>query len=262
MLRIAEREHHVVGDVDDVRDRAHPGARQPRLQPCGRLAEPHVAEEPADVPRARVEILDLDCDRVATAQKRLLAGHCAQIGAEQRCDFARNAVDRHQVGPVVQRLDLEDVVADREHVGERRAGHQVVGENHDPAVVLADLELALGEDHPLGDLAAELALLDREVTRHHSAGQHDRDGRARAEVPRAADDRARLAAPDVDLRQLQLVGVRMLVGLEHLADDEVLEVRAARCALAHDPVDLTAREDETARELLDRQVEVDVLAQP
>ena len=35
------------------------------------------------------------------------------------------------------------------------------GEDDDPGVVGAELELALGEDHPVGDLAAQLRLLER-----------------------------------------------------------------------------------------------------
>src|SRR5205823_14759783 len=117
--------------------------------------------------------------------------------------------------------------------------------------------------HPVADLAAQLTPLDRELAAgHHAAGQHDGDGRPGAEIPRAAHDRPRLARADVDARELELVRVRVLVGLEHLADDEVLVVAAGGDAAADDAVDLAAREDETPRELFDRKVEIDVLAQP
>src|SRR5213076_968752 len=62
MQRVAERQHHVVGDVDDVRDRAHPGREQARLQPERRRPDPDVAEKPADVARTGLEVLDLDLD--------------------------------------------------------------------------------------------------------------------------------------------------------------------------------------------------------
>ena len=85
-------------------------------------------------------------------------------------------------------------------------------------MVGAEADLVLGEDHPVGDLAAHLAPLELEPVRQHRAGQRDTDGGAGAEVPGAADDRARLALADVDLRDLQAVGVRVLLGLEHAAD--------------------------------------------
>ena len=66
--------------------------------------------------------------------------------------------------------------------------------------------------------------LDRQPHRDRRAGQRDGDGRARAEVPRAADDRARLALPHVDRAELEPVGVRVLAGLEDAADAEQAEV--------------------------------------
>ena len=60
--RAAEREHHVVRDVDDVRDRAHPRADQPCLQPRRRLADRHVAQNARDEARARFEVVDRDLD--------------------------------------------------------------------------------------------------------------------------------------------------------------------------------------------------------
>ena len=56
------------------------------------------------------------------------------------------------------------------------------------------------------------------------ARKRDGDGRARAEVPRAAHDLARRALAHVDLAELEAVGVRVLACLEHLADEEALEV--------------------------------------
>ncbi len=85
-------------------------------------------------------------------------------------------------------------VAIGKHVGERRAGgelrveHQLV-EHHDPLPARADLELVLGEDHPVGDDAAELGLLELRAVRHHGAGPRDGDGLPGGDVGRAAHDR-------------------------------------------------------------------------
>ena len=66
--RRAEREHDVVRDVDDVRDRAHAGGEEPRLQPGRRRADAGVAEDPADVARAALEVLDADVDRLVAGR--------------------------------------------------------------------------------------------------------------------------------------------------------------------------------------------------
>jgi hypothetical protein len=80
--------------------------------------------------------------------------------AEERGDLTRDAVNRQQVGAVRRRLELEHGLAERQHVRERRPRFRAVVEDEDAAVVLAELELALGEDHPVRDLAAKLGLLE------------------------------------------------------------------------------------------------------
>ena len=71
--RVAEREHHVVRHVDDVRDRPHAGADQARLQPARRLADRDVAEQPPDVARAALQVVDADVHRLVA---RDLPGDC------------------------------------------------------------------------------------------------------------------------------------------------------------------------------------------
>ena len=72
--RIAEGEHHVVRDVDDVGDRAHAGSRDPRLEPRRRGRDCHVAEEPADVARAALVVLDGHVGRLRAGLPRIAAG--------------------------------------------------------------------------------------------------------------------------------------------------------------------------------------------
>ena len=192
--RVAEREHDVVRHVDDVRDRAHPRAEQPRLQPGRRLADANVAEEPADVARAPLEVLDADVDRLV-ARDRLgtvpRAGR--KVDVEQRRDLAGDAVDRRQVGPVVAGLDLEHRVGERQHVGERRARLVRGVEEHDPGVVGAEVDLVLGEDHPVGDLAAHLAPLELEPVRRapRRAARPRRSRRRRSSTRRRRSGAAR-----------------------------------------------------------------------
>ena len=56
--RVSEREHHVVRDVDDVRDRPLPRQEEARAQPLRRGRDRDVLEEPADVARAALEVVD------------------------------------------------------------------------------------------------------------------------------------------------------------------------------------------------------------
>ena len=140
-----------------------------------------VAEQPGEVARAALEVLDrrprpprracarrIDCPATARARRRRARPPRARA-RRSRAGRAGCRVD----------LDLEHLLDERQHVGERRARLERVGEQHDPGVVGAEVDLVLGEDHPLGDLAAQLSALEREPARQRRARQRDRDGRAR-----------------------------------------------------------------------------------
>ena len=108
-----------------------------------------------------------------------------------------------------------------------------------PAWSVAELELALGEDHSPRDLPAQLCLAERGIgSGEPRARKRDRDGGAGTEVPGAADDLARLPLSDVHLAELEPVRIRVLARLEDLADEEetvvaVLVDRPARLDRVH-----------------------------
>ena len=79
----------------------------------------------------------------------------------------------------------------------------------------------------------------------NAPGQRDRDRRAGLEVPRAADDLARVPLPHVDLADAQPVGVRVRVDREHAADEEAAEVAVeVRDADVDHALDLERRDRE------------------
>ena len=61
--RLPGEQHHVVGDVDDVRDRALAGGHQPRLQPQRARSDLDVLEHARGEARAQVGTLDDDRSR-------------------------------------------------------------------------------------------------------------------------------------------------------------------------------------------------------
>jgi hypothetical protein len=80
MQRVANGEHDVVGHVDDIGDRAHACSRDPRLQPWRRGRDGNVREEPADVARAALVVLD--------AHVRRLRARTAGIAARRRRELS------------------------------------------------------------------------------------------------------------------------------------------------------------------------------
>ena len=185
------------------------------------------------------------------------------LGRERRAgdgvDLAGDPEDAEAVAAVRRHLDLQHRLGERDHLGQRRARGERVVEHHDAVVVVADLELVGGEDHPFRGDPAQLRLAQLLAARHPRAGERHRDGLAGGDVGGAADDRPRAVLADLDRADPQPVGVGVLDRLGHLADDEV--VRRGR-ADDVDPLDLGAGHHQPLGQLLDRDAGVAVLAQP
>ncbi len=225
--RAAPDVHDVVRDVDDVGDRAHVGEVEARSQPLRRRADGDVAEDATDVSRARAEVVDRDVHLFLVDDRRIVRRRRMQLAAEERRDLACEPDHREEIGAVHRRRHVEDLVADREDVDERRPGLGPVGKHHDSGVILPETDLVLGEDHPARLLPTELAFVERLVEdREVGARQRDGNGGVGLEVPGAADDLSRVALPHVDLADAQPVRVGMRPDLEHAPD-----AGTGRCSL-------------------------------
>ena len=262
--RLADQQHHVVRDVDDVRDRALPRGAEARPQPQRRGPHLDAREDTRGEPRAEVRHLDGDrrqlLDLAVAGRVGVGLPGCGRKGrAGDRVDLPRDPVDAEAVGAVRVEVQLEHVLGDGDDLGERRAGiDPEVAENHDPLVVVAELELVLREDHSGGFDAAQLGLAELLAARHGRAREGDGDGLTRGDVRRAADDRP-LAVAGVHGADGQPVGVRVLLGGDDAADDEALGRRRADRAHAFH---LDGPHREQVGDLLGRQAGIAVLAQP
>ena len=248
--RVAEREHDVVRHVDDVRDRPHPGAEQARLQPARRRRRPRrrgtAARRSAGSPRGRRSRMSTGSSPARVRVRPRAAARAARRRAPPPRARCRRSTRGRAGCRVVSTRAPSSTSGSTSASGV--PGSRVV-EQHDPAVVGAELDLVLGEDHPVGDLAAELARARAAARSAATApGSATRDRGAGAEVPGAADDLAGLGLADVDAAELQPVGVRVLLGLEHPPDAEA--GRGCRPSSATprrlEPLDLAARERRAA----------------
>ena len=121
-----------------------------------------VAEEPSDVARAALEVLDRDRRR---APRRPASG--STTGRWRELEVVRAPRPRARCRR--PRGDPAGCRSTRRGARRRRAGTTSASgvpgsapvEHHDPGVVGAELDLVLGEDHPVGELAAHLAPLER-----------------------------------------------------------------------------------------------------
>ena len=192
--RLAPLEQHVVRDVDDVRDRPHPGEHEPPRHPGGRLPHRH-PDAPSREPRAAIGRLDRDGD--------VGRGRCARFVDDRlraRSDGNPKYAARSRATPTIDiasgRFGVivrSNTTSCRSRTSRTSAPSSVAGvQPEDPAVVVAEPELARraaasrprrsprilrrSSVKPPGSVAP-----DRRV-RHDHAG---------VDVRRAADDRRR-----------------------------------------------------------------------
>ena len=223
---LAQLEHHVVGRVDHVVDRAHAECGEPIGQPARRRADGDVVQHPSV--EAPAELGGGDLDRRPAGERgrgrRDRRGHLGEGDAEPGRQVACHSGHRHGVGPV--RVDLqvvEDVVDDTEgglQVSTRRGGGV---EDQDALVIVAETELATGAEHAVRPLAAQLATLDLHAVAHDGAEGGQRHVIADGHVERTAADLQRLAVAGIHVDQLDLVGVGVRSEVEHLGDDDAVE---------------------------------------
>ncbi len=228
--RLAELEHHVVGDVDGQRDRAHAGELDPAGQPGrggrGRVEAGHGA---GHEDRAAGGVVDLDRVGAAVDHRCLPQGGVAVVGAEPEGRVAGHPPQGQRVGTVGVDLELDHLVAQGQHPERVVARLPGVGRQHQDAVArgrVLQAELGGGADHARRDVAVGLAGADLEASGEHATGQHHDDQVADGEVVRAADDALRLSAavgrPDVHGAPADDLAVllRLVLDGEHPAQHE------------------------------------------
>ena len=251
-----------VGDVDQRVDRAKPDRDQPALQPGGRGAVLDAAHEPQREGRAergrRAEI-ERDLDRAGEAPFHRLDRGVLELAHVGGGEVARDAVHAGAVGAVGREVDLDHRVVEPGPGGVVGADRRIRRQVDDALVVVGQLQLELRHQHAAALDAADLADAERHIlARNEGAGRHEHALHAGARVGGAAHHLHRIAAAGFDQADAQPVGVGMLLGRDHAADDERGELLAA----VGDALDLEPDHCELVDELVERLIGVEVLLEP
>ncbi len=250
----------VVGDVDQRGDRAQADGGKAVLQPFRRRAVRHATDHPTEKERAgfggdvRCEV---DRDRAGLDAGDRLDGRCDDPSEAAGGKVAGDAGDGEGVGAVGGDGDLDDGVGGDE-VDVAGADLGVRGQLDDAVMGVGELHLALGEHHAVALDAADLADLDGGIDSGDvvaGGGHHHLDAGPR--IGRAADD-LRLALGRQHLADLELVGVGVLLGFEHMAHGEG---REPGCGVL-DALDLEAEIGEREGDLVEARLGVEMLLEP
>ena len=237
--RLAQLEHHVVGDVDDCGDRTNARSARAALHPRRRR-------------RTRVDAVDRRAPRnagrpaassirtsrvVGVRDRRHAASGQRQRRAGDRGDFARDAGERQAIGTIGRELDREQRIVERERLAEippAGASAAARGARSRRRTIRARApSTACPCDSTPRIVARRIALAAGQL-RAFERAWHAHAGRG---VRRAADDLQQLARADVDRAHPQPVGVRVRRNADDLADDDARERRRG----GRDVLDLEAR---------------------
>ena len=143
--------------------------------------------------------------------------------------------------------------------GKGRADGRIGRQFDDPAVIVAQFQLARGAHHAVGFDTADRALLQLEAAGRNDRTRHaEYADQAGAGIGRAADDLQRIAFAGIDGQHLQLVGIGMALCGQHLGDAETGQAVSG----IFNPFDFQADGVQLGGNLLDRSFGFEVVLEP
>ncbi|MNQ59612.1 hypothetical protein D3C85_738660 [compost metagenome] len=256
--RLTQFQHHIVGDVDGSVDAAHVGTTQTLDHPQRRcFGQVDVTDHTPQVTWAR------------GGRQHFYRAHFVVGGrnrSHHRTDHRSGVQGTHFTGQTGQgqavttvrgQIDLDagvfQVQVNAEILAHRRIGRQL----HQAVITFTDLQLGLRAQHAVGLDATQLGLLDLEVAWQLGADHGERNLQARAHVWRTANNLEGFRTV-ADLAHAQLVGVRVLLGAEHLANDHATENTGGR----RNAIDLKTGHRQTSNQLVATYLRANPATQP
>ena len=213
-------EREEIGDVDQGRDRSKPDGAQALLQPGGALAVGKPTDPAASEGRAAAVRRDRDRDVIGKGGRHRRFPKRLQRSKAGGGEVARNAAHTKAIGAVGGDGDVEQWVVMAGVGGEGLADRGIGGQFDDSLVALAELEFALRTHHAIALDPADGGDLEGHIgPGNEGAGRSEHALHPGPSVGRAADD-LHGALPGVDLQDLQLVGLGVGRGAQHLDHDE------------------------------------------
>jgi hypothetical protein len=156
-------------------------------------------------------------------------------------------------------VDLDHRIVEPAIVGERYADRRIGGQLDDALVIVGKLQLEFRHQHAAAFDPADGANIERHVLAgNEGPGRHEHALHAGARIRCAAHDLHRRAFAGVDHADAKPVGVRVLLGGDHIGD----LVGREQFRLGFDLLDLETDHGELVDELFQRLVGVEMLLKP
>ncbi len=227
--RLAQLEHHVVGDVDNGADRAQSRAAQALAHPERRASRRiDTLYDATRETRATGRRFESHRKFLARCLRHRLGWRMGELARRDGGDLPRDAEHRQHVAAIRGHVERQDRVVEQERLAQRRARHEFVRQLEDSFVLFGKPEFACRAQHARRLDAAEPRLPDHFAGSESCAFECERRLHAGAHIGRAADDLQASRAAGRDLADGQLVGTRMLLDGQHFPDDDALEIARSR----------------------------------
>ena len=225
--RTTELEHHVVGDVDQRRDRSLPGSCETIFHPCRcRRLRVNVADDAAGESSAGFRCADGDREGDISGCRNCGNFRRRRRGRRQCADFARDARDRQAVAFVRGQLEREQAIVERQHLADVGADDCISRQRQQTGVVVREPQLARRAQHPFTLDASHRRTFDGEgraavfLGGQHRADHRDRRPHAGDDIRCAAHDVEQRTGAHVDLAHREPIGIRMLRDFDHDTHDD------------------------------------------
>ena len=149
MQRLVILQHHEIGNIHHVADRPQPGPRKPFLQPLRRRPDTHPVNHRSGIAAAQIGIGDGDADPFRRRRPRLpVTGiRLGHPPPGKRRHFVGHAQHREAIQAVGGKIQIQNRIA--QIIRQWRPQRRIIGQNHNPGMILAQPQLQLRADHPL-----------------------------------------------------------------------------------------------------------------
>ena len=218
MQRLAQLEHHVIGDIDQRADGANPAALDTLAQPVRRSCSGiDTTDHPAAVPRTCLGRIEDNCASAFDGREHGLTGGRGIRSAGKCGDLAGDTCEAQAIGPVRCELDRKRDIIERQIITNVVADGCARGQLKQPPMVLRQPQFARRTKHSERFDTPQFCSLDLEP-RKPRTDQRTRNHKAGRSVRRPANNLQGLADTRIHATDAKFVGVRMLLHLDDSGD--------------------------------------------
>ena len=217
MHRLAVFQHDIVGDIDNVVDRADTGSMQTLAHPRRRRLDLDILDQTCSITRAEIRSLIGDAQMLVDITTAALDNRRVQLEltVKGRRSLTRQTDDTHAIRTVGRDLKFSNILIQTDNCADVNANRRALRHKQQTfriavrRIVQRQAEFLERAHHAVGRNAAQLALGNLNTARKGGLVQGNRNNTADNCVRCTGYNLNRLVLTDIYLADNQMIGVRM-----------------------------------------------------